>query len=273
MADDLKLTPQARALELLNHAARRSPYFLIAASGGKDSNGIFPLLALLQKKNPAVVVRAYNLFMVRGLQCIERVIEALCKRYKVPINYLPHPKFSDFVYQGFCGPRTDASVTAPMVKPVDVELAARVHFAAVMSELEYEDFTIRKGEETPRKGLSDLKVDPFDIWVVSGHRKSDSLERRAMLTSFRRQPGGREGLNVNEMRVYPVFDWSAKEVLAYCRAHDLPPAADLGKRNNAGIDPGIPESMRALRDLYPADFERVCAVFPLARAVAAGLDD
>ena len=69
---------------------------------------------------------------------------------------------------------------------VDVELRGRLWFAAHLSGMDPDDFVPAEGEEAKR-ALSDLKVDPFKIWYVGGQRQNDSLERRAMLSQFRRQ--------------------------------------------------------------------------------------
>ena len=271
-------TPLIRARARLAHAAGIYPYFLISASGGKDSNILFPLLDELR---PRPAIGAYHYTILRGLQCVERPIEVLCRRYKVPVLYSIASQLPTMLFEGYCRPRTAVVKRARQVQlnMVDVELRGRLWFAAHLSGMDPDDFVPAEGEEAKR-ALSDLKVDPFKIWYVGGQRQNDSLERRAMLSQFRRQQrdlgdakipsGGQLGINPKQRRIYPICDWSTDEVLAYVRALGLPAAADLGKGTNQGVNPGDPACMRAMRDRYPADFARLVSRFPLAVAVAEG---
>lgn len=273
-------TPLQACRARLRRAASIYPAFLIAASGGKDSNALFPLLAELRADFPNVVIGAYHYTLIRGLQCVERPIEILSKRYDVPVQFFPADLLCDLVFQGYCRNRTAAvsAAYAARVKMVDVEFAARVWLAARASGIAEQDLLPQEGEEEARASLKDLKVDPFKLWYVGGQRQRDSLERRAMLSSFRRQlqdrggvrigTGGELGLNPKERRVYPLAEWSSAEVLAFCRLHRLPPAADLGKANTKGVSPGNGPCMLAMSQNYPADFARLCERFPQARAVA-----
>lgn len=276
MAESLLQACRAR----LARAASIYPIFLIAASGGKDSNALFPFLAELRQKNPRVRVGAYHYTLVPGLECVERPIRALCKRYDVPLRVLPASILCDLVFQGYHRGRTEAVNAAYQnrIKMVDVEFAARVWLACHLSGCEEADLVPQEGEEQARLALRDLKVDPFQIWYVGGQRQGDSLERRAMLSSFRKQTverggvrvstGGELGLNPKERRAYPLCDWAAADVLAYCRGMRLPPAADLGKASTSGVDPGNGACMLSMRNNYPKDFERVVERFPNARVVA-----
>lgn len=252
---------------------------MVAASGGKDSNVMFPLLEKLRAERPEVRVAGFHYTLCRGLACVERPIELLSRRYDFPFKIFVHSILPQLVYEGFCRGRSDSANRAYKARLAmnDIELAARVWFAAELSGVDPDDLLPREGEEGARKSLADLKVDPFAIWYVGGQRQVDSLERRAMLSQFRRQldangrpTGGDLGFNPKERRLYPICDWSTKEVYAYARLMNLPPAADLGKSNSSGINPGDPITMRALRDNYPKDFAKLCELFPLAAAVAEG---
>lgn len=270
-------SPIARAKARFERAASIYPYFLISASGGKDSNVMPPLMADLRAKNQDVRVGGFHYTICRGLVCVERPIEILSKRYDFPVKYIVHSMLPSLIYQGYCRPRTGIANTAykAVLKMNDVELAARVWFAALHSEVDPDDLLPREGEDEARLSLADLKVDPWKIWYVGGQRQNDSLERRAMLSQFRRQQdsrglptGGDLGFNPKERRLYPICDWSSKEVYDYCRLMKLPAAADLGRSNSSGINPGDHPTMKALRDNYPKDFAKLLEIFPQAAAVA-----
>lgn len=277
-------SPLQRARDRLAHCASIYPYFLISASGGKDSNASFPLLAELRAKDPRIKIGAYHYTLMRGIQCVERPIETLCRRYQVPVHYLIHPSLPQLLYEGFCRTRTAIVGRAyqTQLNMVDVELAGRLWFACLLSKKDASDLVPAEDEEEAKLSLRDLSVDPFKVWYVGGQRQNDSLERRAMLSGFRRQQkalgedglkiptGGQLGVNPKERRVYPLADWSSDQVLAYCRAMNLPAAADLGGKNTKGVNPSDPAAMRAMRDNYPRDFARLAERFPLAIAVAEG---
>jgi hypothetical protein len=93
-------SPATRALALLERAFRISPYFLIMASGGKDSNVLFPLVQKLQAKHPSVRVAACHWYLpVPGLDCVERPIHALRRRFAdCPIFYVPHYTLPDHLW-------------------------------------------------------------------------------------------------------------------------------------------------------------------------------
>lgn len=282
-------TPPARALALLERAARESPYFLVAASGGKDSNVLFPLLEDLKKKDPRIRVGAFHMYMARGIECVERPIKVLCQRLGAPLFYVPHFALPDHLFLGEARERTsDAARRALGLKATECEDAARIYFAAHLSGLPegaVDQAVARsqappegEGESAPRLKIEGLTVDPWrDVWVLRGERARDSLQRRAMISSFRLQrdamgfaTGGCVGLSPKERRVFPVHDWTANEVLAFARARRCPPAAPIGKTNGSNLEPADALAVAALRRLYPSDYARFVRLFPNARDSGGG---
>lgn len=275
-------TPLQRARARIARAGEFSKHFLISASGGKDSNAIFPLLAEYRDKNPGTTIGAFHYTRCKGLQCVERPIETLCRRYSVPLHYTIHPDMPAQLYSGWGRTRTAIADRAyrARIKIVDMENAARLWYACHLSGVDVEDL-LPQGEEEDaeaRLALKDLKVDPYAMWVCAGQRLNDSLNRRAMLSCFRRQlqqvgdmrlpTGGDIGLNPKQRRLYPVADWSSVEVLGYCRAMRLPAAADLGGKDSSGVNPSNKDAMRALKQRYPGDFRLLCERYPAARVLA-----
>lgn len=287
MTASLSRSPVQRALALLRKAAQTSPNFLVAASGGKDSNALFPLLQELGRELPIRVACFHMYLPVPGLDCVERPIHVLRHRLgDCPIYYVPHFALPDHLWLGDIRERTaETKRRAKPLKATTCEDAARCYFAAHLSGLP--DGTVQaavnkslgqadedeEGTPAPPR-IAGLTVNPWtDIWVLAGQRSRDSLERRAMLSSFRKQAGlggvatgGAVGFNVKERRVYPLHDWTTSDVLAYCRVKRVPPPPPLGGLNTMNLDPSQPKVMGVLRRLYPKDYEKVLSVFPYARA-------
>lgn len=89
--------------------------------------------------------------------------------------------------------------------------------------------------------------------VATGAKQTDSTWRRRMMGTW--------GSNC----LYPIGDWNKFQVLGYLKTRDLGVPASSGK-SATGIDLSTP-SLLWLHDTYPEDFERLCGVFPFARAV------
>ncbi len=315
------------AVDLLRKAASLSPHFLIAASGGKDSNVLFPLLDDLRQEMPSVKFAAFHWYMVPpfelcgkpGIDCVERPIRILCDRYKVPLFFVPHYSLPDQLYLGEVRPSTapvrgcerckmkghiadkscacegkgffvDGTICTDCrcprcrgngqgvqaLKATQCEDAGRLEYAAHLAGLRRDDLLAKDSDGRWLHPIGELPVHPWrDIWVLGGHRQSDSLERRAMISGFRMQAnsqgiavGGQVGLNINERRVYPIYNWPSKSVLSFVRARKVPPAADLGDTNTTNLDPSQHAVVESLKTKYPRDYRRLLEVFPNARATS-----
>lgn len=93
--------------------------------------------------------------------------------------------------------------------------------------------------------------------ILTGARGADSAWRRRMVKTW----GSRTEV------VYPIVGWQKPDVLAYLRLHNIP-RPDSSGRSATGIGLSTP-SLLWLHDKYPEDYERVCRIFPLARAIVA----
>lgn len=91
--------------------------------------------------------------------------------------------------------------------------------------------------------------------VATGAKATDSTWRRRMMGTW----GNKANL------VYPIGDWNKFQVLGYLQARGIPMPPSSGK-SATGIDLSEP-SLLWLHDTFPDDFERLCRVFPFARAV------
>jgi len=294
--------PVAHANELLEMAAKICPVFLIAASGGKDSNVCFHLAGELRRRMPELRIGAYFKYVVEGLECVETPILSFCRRYgDVPLFKLPSPVLIGNLRQGhFRNPSID-SLRVPDAREKDIEWMARCALACHLSGIprdkmfNTEQVTCpqcagkgvlqrglicgtcwRDGFLTKREVAFDidkLVVHPAAIWTVAGHRCADGLTRRGWMKGFRNQRdghglllGGRIGYDIKFHNVYPIAEWSDREVYAYVRHHRLPAAAKLGRDKQSGVNIVYEESMVALARNYPRDFAKVVREFPLIKA-------
>ena len=93
-------------------------------------------------------------------------------------------------------------------------------------------------------------------FVATGAKLSDSMWRRRNMMTAKR---------IADFTINPLKRWSKLDVLAYLHSHAIP-VPDGPSGNATGIDLSTP-SLLWLHDHHPADFARVCEVFPYAEAV------
>ncbi len=95
-------------------------------------------------------------------------------------------------------------------------------------------------------------------WIGYGYKSIDSLQRRGMMNKWD------GGLNHKRKIFTPIKDWNDTDVRAYLSARRLPNGSLAGRRST-GISLTA-ESLRYMRDEWPADYRRILKVFPLAAA-------
>ena len=93
-------------------------------------------------------------------------------------------------------------------------------------------------------------------WVIHGAKNSDSVWRRRTLATMK-QPDV----------IHPLKHWGKRDVIAYLKTRNIP-VPDASKGNATGI--GLTSnSLLWLYDKHPADFKKLCGLFPFAEAVVA----
>ena len=133
----------------------------------------------------------------------------------------------------------------------------------------YPHWVLRKclAEGVYCRGMSDDGLPPWklhDVYaaaakdsnstlIATGAKQTDSTWRRRMMGTW--------GSNC----LYPIGDWNKFQVLGYLKTRGITVPTGSGK-NASGIDLSVP-SLLWLHDTYPEDFEKLCGVFPFARAV------
>lgn len=93
-----------------------------------------------------------------------------------------------------------------------------------------------------------------------GMKKADSMNRRLMLKGYEESGYENAGL------VYPLADWTQKDILAYMRQRNLPAPIRYSLKASTGV--GFNEDcLLWLRDNYPQDLQKIYKVFPMAERV------
>lgn len=130
---------------------------------------------------------------------------------------------------------------------------------------------LRKGELCPPQDLPVVK--PVDVenqvrrltgmrWIASGMRKQDSLQRRGMLNQC--------GCCWEKFgRLYPIGEWSHRNVFDYLRSRKIPIPVMLNAKVNgtSGVNPVDPQCLTYLREHHPGDFRKLLQAFPYAESV------
>ena len=93
-----------------------------------------------------------------------------------------------------------------------------------------------------------------------GMKKADGMNRRLMLKGYEENGYENNGL------VYPLSDWTQRDILAYMRQHNLPEPIRYSLKASSGV--GFNEDcLLWMRNNYPQDLEKIYKVFPMAERV------
>lgn len=97
-----------------------------------------------------------------------------------------------------------------------------------------------------------------------GMKKADSMNRRLMLNTY-------ENAISNTNKVYPLADWTNKEVLAYMKAHKLPEPVRYSTNASGGVGFNI-ECYLWMRHNATADLAKVLKTFPMSEKLLYDFD-
>lgn len=93
-----------------------------------------------------------------------------------------------------------------------------------------------------------------------GMKKADGMNRRLMLKGYEDSYYENAGL------VYPLAEWTQKDILAYMKQHNLPEPIRYSLKASSGV--GFNEDcLLWMRENYPQDLEKIYSVFPMAERV------
>ncbi len=123
----------------------------------------------------------------------------------------------------------------------------------------------KRGKFTRRYKLDDtwaiMRKRTGAEWIAFGQRMDESIERVGMLKKS-------SGVMEDARKVYPLWDWKAKDVFAYLRQRKIPIPQNLGNEDTGGV--GLdPHTLLWLREHEPDDYAKVVAMYPRAPALIA----
>jgi len=217
-----RLTPLAESGKLLGDVDAVAPAGVIVGLSGGKDSLV--TLDLCIREFGAGRVAAFHMYVVRGLRCVEDGIRRCERRYGIEVLFIPHWRLGlAYKYATYMPHRSRVDGWRD-TRLVDIEQAVRAKLGAV--------------------------------WIAYGHRANDSIERTGMLS----RNGGLDGAG---RRVYPLRSWNEASVVAYMRAKRIipPPKLTILKRSMTGVN-FQEDTLLAIRERYPEDFELIIEKFP-----------
>lgn len=97
-------------------------------------------------------------------------------------------------------------------------------------------------------------------YTFLGMKKADSMNRRLMLKGYEEQE------YIHNGSVYPLADWTQKDILAYMRQKNLPEPIRYSLKASSGVGFNL-DCFLWLRENFPEDLRRIYATFPLSERI------
>lgn len=217
-----------RAREIIDDVSKETDSILLFHSlSGKDS---IALLDLCYKKFKRVVV--VFMYLVKDLEHIMRYYYYAKAKYpNIEFVQVPHYALFNYIKTGYMGIKQNTKQRQWTLADITEKLREKI------------------GVE----------------WACYGFKQSDSLNRRLMLRSY---TDGKEAINWKTKKFYPLSTYKNKEILDFILDHHLKNPEVCGtNKQSSGVDIEDVEYQKYLKELYPADLEKIYKVFPMARIV------
>lgn len=101
-------------------------------------------------------------------------------------------------------------------------------------------------------------------YTFYGMKKADSMNRRLMLNTY-------ENAISETNKVYPLSEWSNKEVLAYMKSKKLPQPVRYSQNASGGVGFNI-DCFLWLRNNEPSDLQKMLKTFPMSEKILYDFD-
>jgi len=172
-------------------------------------------------------VRAYFMYLVPGLSFQEKYLSYHERRYGIKVLRVPSFNLSYMYRHSVFRHPTKAATKIRVVTMRDT------------------DNYVRK-----QTGLE---------WIATGERCRDSLERNAQIKRV-------NGINAQRRRFWPIGFWSDGHVHAYLKQRGIALSAEYSTDLKLSFGSLWYRELKAVRDRFPADYERIVKFFPLVPA-------
>ena len=111
-----------------------------------------------------------------------------------------------------------------------------------------------------RDVINSLRIKYGIDYTFLGMKKADGMNRRLMLNGYAENGYENKGL------VYPLAEWTQKDVLAYMRQHKLPEPVRYSLKASSGVGFNL-DCMLWMEKNFPQDLQTIYKTFPLAERV------
>lgn len=165
------------------------------------------------------------MYIVKGLSFNESKIKYAEDRYKIPIRQYPHPQLTKYLHWGVC---CYEAYETKILKWGDIENMIRV----------------------------DTGID----WIASGWKKTDSLERRGALSTYRLN-----AINDKSKKFYPLAAWNDKTIYSYLQLNKIQ-IPFTGKRGQFETTLEY-ANLKFMKENYLSDYNKILAQFPFAESI------
>lgn len=103
-------------------------------------------------------------------------------------------------------------------------------------------------------------------YTFLGMKKADGMNRRLMLKGYEENNFQNNGL------VYPIANWTQKDVLAYMRQNNLPEPIRYSLKASSGAGFNL-DCFLWLRENYPQDLQKIYKTFPMSERILFEFDN
>lgn len=97
-------------------------------------------------------------------------------------------------------------------------------------------------------------------YTFLGMKKADSMNRLLMLKGYADEDYEHAGM------VYPLAEWTQKDILAYMRQHNIPEPVRYSLKASSGVGFNL-DCMLWMEKNYPQDLQKIYETFPLSERV------
>lgn len=210
---------------IINEVAKsQKRVMLFHSASGKDS---IALLHLLHDKFEEVI--CVYMYLVKDLYHINRYISYATQKYpNVKFIQIPHFGLYSYIKHGYLG---------------------------CVQNKKQKQYTLADLTEIVREKY---KVE----WACFGFKKSDSMNRRLMLNTYR------EGaISDKSKKFYPLSEYKNKDIITYIENNNLIKPERYGKGQSSGTNVSDINYLLFLKEKYPQDLDKVIKQFPMVERI------